>query len=201
MPRDLYAALGRPRKSHEGHGPDVPLKKSATQSEVEAAADAAIFRHHPDRNPSDDGTYAPGSASARFRDAKLARDVLCDPAKRESYDAGLWIDPNDPPAAGSGDPGWYRAVTDPDLREVLSGCVESACVLGGLDKDAAALAGDMAIGAIASAVETVRSGEPMSDRAAAAVALAGKKIKTPEGRAALREAGQSLRAAWRKVFV
>lgn len=200
MPRDLYAALGRPRKAHEGRGSDMPLAKDATRQEVDAAADAAIFRHHPDRNPSDDGTCQPGSASARFRDAKLAREILCDPAKRANYDAGLWIDPNDPPSAVSGEPSWHRAVTDPETREVLSGLVESACVLGGLDKDAATMAGDVAIGAVASAVEAARSTEPLAERATAAIVGAGKKLKTPEGRAALREAGEAAKSAWRKIF-
>jgi curved DNA-binding protein CbpA len=203
MPRDLYAALGRPRKDHEkkdGSG-SIPLPRDATQAEVDKAADAALLRHHPDRNPSDDGSCAPGSASARYRDAKLAREILCDPEKRANYDAGLWQDPDDPPTTVSGEPTWHRAIKDPALRAVLEGCVESACVLGGLDQDAAKLAGDVTMGAVASAVEAAGSSrEQIADRAKLALVTAGKKIRTPEGRAALREAGESAKSAWRKLF-
>lgn len=204
MPRDLYAALGRPRGEadvrRDGRGPDVPLPHDATQAEVDKAADAALLRHHPDRNPSDDGTCSPGSASARFRDAKLARDVLCDPEKRALYDSGLWSDPDDPQVShDAGAPSWHRAVTDPAKRQVLGGFVEAACVLGGLDQDAASLASDVAIGAAVGAVEVARSPEPLA-RAAVAITGAAKKLSHPEGRAALREAGTSLQAAWRKVF-
>lgn len=205
MPRDLYAALGRPRTSAEvrrdGRGPDVPLRKDATQKEVDSAADAALYRHHPDRNPSDDGSYAPGSASARFRDAKLAREVLCDPEKRQIYDAGLWIDPDDPAvAAKDGTPSWAKAIENKELRSVLSGAVESVCVLGGFDQDAAALAGDVTLGAVASVVEIARSSESAKEIAKAGLTTATKKLKTPEGRAAIREAGQSAALAWRKLF-
>jgi curved DNA-binding protein CbpA len=204
MPRDLYAALGRPRDAAEirldGRGPDVPLRRDASQKEVDAAADAALLRHHPDRNPSDDGSYAPGSASARFRDAKLAREVLCDPDKRALYDAGLWIDPDDPIVQSDGSPDWAKAIDDPALREVMSGFVESACVLGGFDKDAAALAGDVTMGAVASVVDVARSADPIRERAKSAFVAASGKLKTPEGRAALREVGQSAKLAWRKLF-
>jgi curved DNA-binding protein CbpA len=205
VPRDLYAALGRPRTDAEvrrdGRGPDVPLRRDATQHEVDLAADAAIFRHHPDRNPSDDGTGAPGSASARFRDAKTAREVLCDPDRRALYDAGRWVDPLDPPTEEvGGEPAWKRAVKDPALREVLSGAVESACVLGGLDQDAASLAGDALLGAVSSLVDVAQSESTIADRAKVAFSSASQKLKTPEGRAALREAGQSFVKTWRSLF-
>lgn len=206
MPRDLYAALGRARNAVEvkldGRGPDVPLSRDATQAEVDAAADAALFRHHPDRNPSDNGDCSPGSASARFRDAKIARDVLSDPEKRATYDAGLWQDPDDP-TSGPADPaapGWHRAVTDPGRRQVLQGFIETACVLGGLDQDAAALASDVVIGAVAGGVEVSRSPEPFAERAKVALTAAAGKLAHPEGRAALREAGVAARTTWRKLF-
>jgi curved DNA-binding protein CbpA len=204
VPRDLYAALGRPRTAEEvardGRGPDVPLRRDATQAEVDRAADAALFRHHPDRNPSDDGTRAPGSAGARFRDAKLAREVLGQPAARAIYDQGLWVDPDDPAPPDAGAPGWHRAVTDPARRQVLGGFVEAACVLGGLDQDAAALASDLAVGVAAGAVGAAQGPEPLAERATTALGAAAKKFTHPEGRAALREAGRSAREAFRKLF-
>jgi DnaJ domain len=206
VPRDLYAALGRPRLAEEvrrdGRGPDVPLPRSATQAEVDEAFVAAVRRHHPDHNPSDQGDCAPGTASARFRDAMCAGDVLRDPGRRADYDAGLWVDPLDPVVgeAAQGEPGWHRAVTDPRKRKVLGGAIQAACVLGGLDEDAAALASDVAIGAAVGAVEIAGSPGQVADRSLAALGAAARKVSTPEGRAELREAGASVAAAWRRLF-
>jgi len=206
MPRDLYAALGRPRTEAEvkvhGRGPDIPLPHDASPEEVEKAADAALFRHHPDRNPSDDGTCAPGTASARFRDAKVARDVLCDPARRAEYDAGRWVDPEDPVeyAGFGGEPAWHRAVTDPARRQVLGGFVEAVCVLGGLDQEVAGLASEAAMGVAVGAAELARSPESIAGRITAGLGAAAQKLSHPEGRAAIRDAGRSAREAYRKLF-
>jgi curved DNA-binding protein CbpA len=200
MPRDLYAALGRPRNEEEvrrmGRGPDIPLPRTASQEEIEVAVMAAIRRHHPDRNPSD-----PDGAGVRFQNAMVARDILGDAEKRKVYDDGLWIDPQDPPiGSGEGVPGWYKAVSDPDRRAVLSGAVEAACVIGGLDKDAASLASDFVIGAAATAADAIQSPEPVRKRVATALGVAAQKFSHPEGRAAVRSAGRSVLEAWHNLF-
>jgi curved DNA-binding protein CbpA len=200
MPRDLYAALGRPRTEDEvkldGHGPDVPLDRTASPEEVEQAWIAAAKRHHPDRNPSD-----PGGAATRFRTATLAHTVIGDSKSRAEYDAGRWVDPEDPVATATQNaPGWHQAIRDPERRKILSDVIESACVLGGLDKDAAGMASDVVIGAVASAADVAKSPDTIGERVTTALGAAAKKFTHPEGRADLRVAGQSAQALWRSLF-
>ena len=68
MARDLYEALGVPRK--------------ADGEEIKRAYRKLAREFHPDRNPGD------AAAEARFKEIQGAYDTLSDPEKRKQYDAG-----------------------------------------------------------------------------------------------------------------
>jgi len=64
--RDYYEVLG--------------VSKTATADDIKKAYRRLAMKHHPDRNKDDE------SASARFKEAKEAYEVLRDPDKRAAYD-------------------------------------------------------------------------------------------------------------------
>jgi len=64
--RDYYDVLGVPR--------------NATDAEVKRAYRRLAMKHHPDRNPDDDG------ADSMFKEAKEAYEILSDSRKRAAYD-------------------------------------------------------------------------------------------------------------------
>ncbi len=80
--KDPYKTLGVDRK--------------ATDDEIKKAYRKLARQYHPDRNPGD------ASAEDRFKEVQEAHDVLSDPEKRRSYDAGGSV-------FGTGfDPGSFR---------------------------------------------------------------------------------------------
>ena len=82
--KDPYKTLGVDRK--------------ATDDEIKKAYRKLARQYHPDRNPDD------ASAEERFKEVQEAHDVLSDPEKRRSYDAGGSV-------FGTGfDPGSFRGV-------------------------------------------------------------------------------------------
>jgi len=64
--RDLYRVLG--------------VSRDASRDEIKKAYREAAMKHHPDRNPGDDG------AEERFKEAAEAYSVLGDPERRARYD-------------------------------------------------------------------------------------------------------------------
>lgn len=57
---------------------DVP--RNAAEAEIKKAYRRLAMKYHPDRNPND------AEAEAKFKEAKEAYEVLCDPQKRAAYD-------------------------------------------------------------------------------------------------------------------
>jgi molecular chaperone DnaJ len=64
--RDYYEVLGVPR--------------NASEADLKKAFRRLAMKYHPDRNPDD------SEAEAKFKEAKLAHDVLSDAKKRSAYD-------------------------------------------------------------------------------------------------------------------
>ena len=83
--RDYYEVLG--------------VARNASEADIKKAFRRLAMKHHPDRNTADSG------AEAKFKEAKLAYDVLSDPKKRSAYDqfghAGVEAGPGG--FGGSGD--------------------------------------------------------------------------------------------------
>lgn len=71
------------------------VTRNASEAEITKAFRRLAMKYHPDRNPDDK------TAELRFKDAKEAYEILCDPQKRAAYDqfghAGV-----DPSMAGAG---------------------------------------------------------------------------------------------------
>ncbi len=63
--RDLYEVLG--------------VSKNASEADLKKAYRRMAMKFHPDRNPGEEG-------EAKFKEAKQAYEVLCDPKKRAAYD-------------------------------------------------------------------------------------------------------------------
>lgn len=86
--RDPYEVLG--------------VGRDATPDEIKAAFRKAAAKHHPDRNPNDDG------AQQRFKELNAAYQLLSDPQKRQMFDrfgaAGTGV------AGPGGGPGFSGAV-------------------------------------------------------------------------------------------
>ncbi|UCD30833.1 MAG: molecular chaperone DnaJ, partial [Desulfobacterales bacterium] len=82
--RDYYEVLG--------------LSRNASEAEIKKAFKRLAMKHHPDRNPDDEG------AVEKFKEAKEAYEVLADAQKRAAYDqfghAGV-------EGAGMGGPGGF----------------------------------------------------------------------------------------------
>lgn len=57
------------------------VRRNATQVTIRRAYRKAAMKHHPDRNPGDEG------AQARFQEVQNAFDLLSDPERRKRYDA------------------------------------------------------------------------------------------------------------------
>lgn len=78
------------------------VSRNASEVEITKAFRRLAMKCHPDRNPNDK------TAERRFKEAKEAYEVLCDPQKRAAYDqfghAGV-----DPSSMGGGAGGFYGA--------------------------------------------------------------------------------------------
>src|SRR3954471_21064368 len=64
--RDYYTVLG--------------VARDASEDDIKKAYRKLAMKHHPDRNPDDK------SSEEKFKEAKEAYEVLCDPKKRGAYD-------------------------------------------------------------------------------------------------------------------
>jgi len=78
------------------------VSRNASEAEITKAFRRLAMKHHPDRNPNDK------TSELRFKEAKEAYEILCDPQKRAAYDqfghAGV-----DPSRAGAAAGGFYGA--------------------------------------------------------------------------------------------
>lgn len=78
------------------------VARDAPEAEITKAFRRLAMKYHPDRNPNDK------TAELKFKEAKEAYEILCDPQKRAAYDqfghAGV-----DPSMAGAGAGGFYGA--------------------------------------------------------------------------------------------
>ncbi|MCC7277493.1 MAG: DnaJ domain-containing protein, partial [Chromatiaceae bacterium] len=63
--RDYYEVLGVPR--------------NASEADIKKAYRRLAMKFHPDRNPGEE-------AEQKFKEAKLAYEILTDPKKRSAYD-------------------------------------------------------------------------------------------------------------------
>ncbi len=92
--RDYYEVLG--------------VARNASEADIKKAFRRLAMKHHPDRNTADSG------AEAKFKEAKLAYDVLSDPKKRSAYDqfghAGVEAGPG-----GFGGPGDFAGGSFQDI--------------------------------------------------------------------------------------
>jgi molecular chaperone DnaJ len=92
--RDYYEVLG--------------VARNASEADIKKAFRRLAMKHHPDRNTADSG------AEAKFKEAKLAYDVLSDPKKRSAYDqfghAGVEAGPG-----GFGGPGDFGGGSFQDI--------------------------------------------------------------------------------------
>ena len=88
--RDYYTVLG--------------VARNASDDEIKKAYRKLAMQYHPDRNPDDPG------AEEKFKEAKLAYEVLCDPEKRAAYDqfGHAGVDPQ----AGMGGGGFSGGFAD-----------------------------------------------------------------------------------------
>ena len=78
------------------------VARNASEAEITKAFRRLAMKYHPDRNSNDK------TAEVRFKEAKEAYEILCDPQKRAAYDqfghAGV-----DPSIGGAGAGGFYGA--------------------------------------------------------------------------------------------
>src|SRR3954465_3693150 len=94
--RDYYEVLG--------------VGKDADEESIKKAYRRLAMKHHPDRNPGDK------ASEDKFKEAKEAYEVLCEPSQRAAYDryghAGVSNSASGAGAAGAGFGGFAEAFGD-----------------------------------------------------------------------------------------
>ncbi|MBK1645456.1 molecular chaperone DnaJ [Thiocapsa imhoffii] len=102
--RDYYEVLGVPR--------------NASEADLKKAFRRLAMKYHPDRNSGDLDT------EAKFKEAKLAYDVLSDPRKRSAYDqfGHAGVDAGGPGGfGGAGDPGGFSDIFGDVFGDIFGG--------------------------------------------------------------------------------
>lgn len=103
--RDYYEVLG--------------VARNASEADLKKAFRRLAMKYHPDRNTADSG------AEAKFKEAKLAYDVLSDPKKRSAYDqfghAGVESGPSGPGDFGFGGAGSFQDIFGDVFGDIFGG--------------------------------------------------------------------------------
>ena len=151
--RDLYDVLG--------------VHKGASDADLKKAYRRLAMKHHPDRNPDDDG------AAEQFKEAKEAYEVLSDERKRAAYDqfghAGLEAAPG--MGGGPGGAG-FRDIFDDVFGDISGGRgILSAMGVSGIGVGSERA--DEIAARLMSAIDTANAGNP---EAAAIMQRAGQTL-------------------------
>ncbi len=96
----------------------LSVERTATEVEIKKAFRRLAMKYHPDRNPDDP------EAQERFKEAKEAYEVLCDPEKRAAYDryGHAGVDPSmGGGAAGGGFHGGMDDIFGDIFNEIFGG--------------------------------------------------------------------------------
>ncbi len=113
--RDYYEVLG--------------VKRDASEDDIKKAYRKLAMQHHPDRNPDN------AKAEEKFKEAKEAYEVLCDPDKRAAYDrfGHAGVDAHAGAAAGGAGFGGFADAFGDIFSEIFGGGRTRSNVYRGAD--------------------------------------------------------------------